>query len=65
MYFWCGTTSLNDNILRKKATSMFQNTQDLYEFFDVFQKVTYQKKIVYCIPSTKCYIQSLFDEFSS
>ena len=23
---------------------MFQNTQDLYEFFDVFQKVTYQKK---------------------
>lgn len=44
---------------------MFQNTQDLYEFFDVFQKVTYQKKIVYCIPSKKCYIQSLFDEFSS
>lgn len=23
---------------------MFQNTQDLYEFFDAFQNVTYKKK---------------------
>lgn len=40
---------------------MFQNTQDLYEFFDAFQNVTYKKKKLYIV-----YLQqNEFDEFSS